>query len=319
MRNQITNFLKRNSQFLAVFAFTALLFTSCETDEFTEFEAFADTDFVLGKEYRDPYAVESMQEIVDEIAASESRHAEYAKKFTVEATHYYYKFMPKNQEQVDLLIEMHYDQSYYPRNHTIEKHGTYYNEPGKPLDTPPYMYTVLQKGEKLPIGVEYELISELFLPLKYYDLSGIHIDEDDVTAGQRVSKKTAKNFENESFLKDLETKSYQASGLSNESVEVIFHFGDGYDSAFALPIVGEQVTVYFERFVGDNYCVPEYYFTLITDESGEVRFYAPQNQRFRLAVNFERKNCENEPKKDEEIAYQVKSSRLVQNVFFDCE
>ena len=49
MKNQATNFLKNKIKFLAIFAFTAMLITSCETDELTEYKEYADTDYVLGK------------------------------------------------------------------------------------------------------------------------------------------------------------------------------------------------------------------------------------------------------------------------------
>lgn len=52
----------------------------------------------------------------------------------------------------------------YPLDYEIVQNGSFYREPNLPENQPTPQYCAVEVGKKLPEGVQYELLSELFIP-----------------------------------------------------------------------------------------------------------------------------------------------------------
>lgn len=86
----------------------------------------------------------------------------------IQPTHYYVKFHPRSSEELDLLVQdstiIWYD---IPLDYEIEEYGSYYHDPSIPDSLPTFQYASIEVA-KWPavstIGVDYEILSELFIP-----------------------------------------------------------------------------------------------------------------------------------------------------------
>ncbi|AUS06911.1 hypothetical protein [Pseudotamlana carrageenivorans] len=87
------------------------------------------------------------------------------KDIEITTTHLYLRFKPKNQEELNILAIdstlVLYD---YPLDYEITEIGYYYRDPEVSDDQPTYQYCAIPVDKKLPKGVEYELIANLFIP-----------------------------------------------------------------------------------------------------------------------------------------------------------
>lgn len=131
----------------------------------TEANRVTDGMTVLGGQLENPYSVENMRNALRHLAlATRSGITEDA----IRTTHYYVKFKPKNQQELD-LIKQDSTINWYdiPLDYEIEQYGTYYHDPSVPDTLPTYQYAsieVAKWAEVERIGVNYEILSELFIP-----------------------------------------------------------------------------------------------------------------------------------------------------------
>jgi hypothetical protein len=82
----------------------------------------------------------------------------------IETTHYYIRFLPKNEEEFDLLKEdtslILYD---IPLDFEIEVQGVYYHDPELPDTAVTWQYCAVTIDKELP-DVFYEKIADLYIP-----------------------------------------------------------------------------------------------------------------------------------------------------------
>lgn len=157
-----------------LFLLVILFLCSCQKEDVsmqkvppTSEENIAQTDgmTILGRQLENPYSVESMRKALRNLApATRSGMTDDA----IQTTHYYVKFNPKNQQELD-LIKQDSTINWYdiPLDYEIEQYGTYYHDPSVPDTLPTYQYASIEVAkwpEVKGTGVNYEILSELFIP-----------------------------------------------------------------------------------------------------------------------------------------------------------
>ena len=132
----------------------------------------------LGKQLENPYSVQNMKKAWETLNQNGRTSGENVE---ITTTHLYIRFKPKNEDELSILKRdstlVLYD---YPLDYKIEQTGDFYHDPEVPINQPTYQYSAVTVDEKLPRGVEYELLAELFIP----DEEG---DEDKNTNGRIAS------------------------------------------------------------------------------------------------------------------------------------
>lgn len=148
---------------------------SCITDGMT----------VLGEQLENPYSVANMRRAMANLAPMTRSGVD---EDDITTTHYYVKFHPQSDEELDILLQDSTINFYdIPLDYEIEEYGTYYHDPSIPDSLPTYQYASIpaDKWEKVKdIAVDYEILSDLFIPDEYSD------DAEDVTtrSGQKMSE-----------------------------------------------------------------------------------------------------------------------------------
>ncbi|MEC7772554.1 MAG: hypothetical protein VX798_15325 [Bacteroidota bacterium] len=174
-----TNF---NHFFAVILIGTMLL--SCEkensppTDQNTDAQI-EETDsrsVVLDEELEIPYTVENMQTALDNLLFNlkgRSKHSKLAKTFKDEEgievlpSHYYYRFLPKDSLEHDLLVNDTILQvSNVPLHYEIEEEGDFYDDPELEGDESPdgfsYLYAVIPYDYPIPGKVHSELLDNYY-------------------------------------------------------------------------------------------------------------------------------------------------------------
>lgn len=114
----------------------------------------------LGKKLENPYSVETMTQALKNISSRINTD-----DLIIEKTHYYVKFSPQNEDELNLLKQDTTLVLYnYPLDVEIIKEGDYYHDPSLPQDQPTYQYASVEVNHDLPKSVKYEILSELYIP-----------------------------------------------------------------------------------------------------------------------------------------------------------
>ena len=107
------------------------------------------------------YTLPNMQTRLDSVLEARGISARHL----LTPTHYYYRFSPKNKEELDIL---HDDTTLtlfdYPMDRDVVVEGQRYHDPAVPPNQPTYQYTVLPVGQAVPANIEHEILKELFFP-----------------------------------------------------------------------------------------------------------------------------------------------------------
>ena len=120
---------------------------------------------VLGQQFENPYSVENMRKALENLSPKTRAGIT---DMDIQPTHYYVKFHPRSAEELDILAQdstiIWYE---IPLDYEIEEYGGYYHDPTIPDSLPTYQYASIEVA-KWPavsnIGVEYEILSDLFIP-----------------------------------------------------------------------------------------------------------------------------------------------------------
>ena len=131
----------------------------------------------LGEKLQIPYTVENMQKAWDNI----NSNARVTEDVDIQTTHLYIKFIPKNEQELEILKDdstlILYD---YPLDYEIAEGGVYYRDPSIPEGQPTPQYCAVKVNKILPQRVEYELLAELFIPDDYSDEENARLASDDL-------------------------------------------------------------------------------------------------------------------------------------------
>jgi len=124
----------------------------------------------LGKKLENPYSVENMKKAWENLKSSQANGRISGDDLEITITHLYIRFKPKNEDELAILQRDSTLILYtYPLDYEIEQTGDFYHDPEIPVGQPTYQYCAVEVDEKLPEGVEYETLAELFIPDEYSD------------------------------------------------------------------------------------------------------------------------------------------------------
>lgn len=116
----------------------------------------------LVRKLENPYSVVNMQRAYDNLKKSNARIS--LEGLEVGATHLYIKFKPQSNRELEILKD---DSSLvlysYPMDYEITQ-GSYYHDPSIPDSLPTYQYCSVPVGKKLPKGIDYEILENLYIP-----------------------------------------------------------------------------------------------------------------------------------------------------------
>ena len=145
-------------------AFMLTFMSGCYKDDATSNETTETTDplteTVLGDKLENPYTVENMQKAYDEL---QEEGATMSTKSSVEitTTDYYVRFLPANDEELQILENDSLNLFPYPLDYEIEEEGDYYSD-GDTTEGQWY-YTSVPVDYNFP-DIKYEILADLFLP-----------------------------------------------------------------------------------------------------------------------------------------------------------
>lgn len=125
----------------------------------------------LGKELNDPYSLENMTSAFENLKNQNKLKSAGTKSMKIESTHLYVRFLPKDENELNELMDdstlLLFD---YPLHYEIKKQGHYYHDPEIPEDKPTWLYTVVPINYDFP-KIKYELIYKCYFPEKDADTS----------------------------------------------------------------------------------------------------------------------------------------------------
>lgn len=113
---------------------------------------------VLGRKLDDPYTVSNVEKAIKSVYPTK------ADQISLEPTDIYIRFLPKNEEQYERLMEtglLFYD---HPIDYQILKEGDYYHDPDLAEDKITWQYTVMPSHYVCPFGITYEVLDECYIP-----------------------------------------------------------------------------------------------------------------------------------------------------------
>jgi len=158
--------------FLTAFIIISALFiTSCLND-FDELQSANENSILeennsfLGKKLENPYSIENMKKALENIKGN------FNNKSTISTTHYYIRYLPANEEELDLIKSDTLVEWYsYPLDYEINENSeeTSYHDPSIPENQPTWQYTAIPVYHPIFEEVEYEILEELYIPEKLDD------------------------------------------------------------------------------------------------------------------------------------------------------
>lgn len=127
---------------------------------------------ILGKQLENPYSVENMTKALEELKAGNELKSTSTEGIEIETTHLYVRFLPKNEQELDLLKQDTTLDIYdYPLDHEILTGGVSYHDPSLPDTVITWQYTVVSPDYQFP-EIEREILAEMFI---------LEEDEDSIT------------------------------------------------------------------------------------------------------------------------------------------
>ena len=120
---------------------------------------------ILGKQLENPFSVDNMERALNTLQRTERQATSIPSQIRINTTHQYIKLILK--DSVDLFkIEadttlVAYD---HPLDYEIVQNGDFYHDPEVPSNQPTPHYAAIRVGQTLPEGVQYKVLSDLYLP-----------------------------------------------------------------------------------------------------------------------------------------------------------
>ena len=139
-------------------------FAACQKEPEVQPEvSVTNTKAVVGEKLKDPYSVENMRLAY----ATLKSQAKTTVELDIQATHYYVKFKPKNELELNILkTDSTLDLYPYPLDHEILNIDASYHDPSLPDEVPTYQYAAIPLNKLSELKVDFEIIKELYLPME---------------------------------------------------------------------------------------------------------------------------------------------------------
>ncbi len=176
---------------------------------------------VLGEKFDNPYSVENMRSVYNEMVQTRSD----AENITIDVTDWYVRFLPKDSAEYKLLTEeLDLELFDYPLDHDVLTEGTGYHDPSIPEGQITWQYTTVKPGFQFPSSVKYEVLDECFIPRD----EDTGTDSDDANAETRSQEA---DFMGELEYRALEKVGYirclEKKGLIPAGTRGLFSFLSG--------------------------------------------------------------------------------------------
>ena len=154
---------------------TALVLASCTGREYPNWnlpvnveEGFSHDLIVLGEQLQDPYSVDIISKAVSAVAGSG--------RAAVEPTDYYVRFLPKDEAQMQVLIDRGVELIDHPLDYRIVREGDWYHDPSVPEGEITWQYAVVPVSFDFPRNIRYERLDECYIPEHAPSTKGDGID-----------------------------------------------------------------------------------------------------------------------------------------------
>lgn len=126
-------------------------------------------NMVLGRKLENPYSVENMRKAFALLSPQAKSGIGQDAEEVIQTTHYYIKFKPQNEQELDLLkCDSNLILYPYPLDYEILVYGEYH-DPEVPASQPTYQYASVVVGHPLPTEVAWEKLADLYIPDEYGD------------------------------------------------------------------------------------------------------------------------------------------------------
>lgn len=112
---------------------------------------------VLGEQLPDPYSVGNMTK------AYEALYSAAAGRSPIQATDFYVRFLPKDEAQMQLLLDMGLQLLDHPLDYRIVREGDWYHDPSIPDNAFTWQYAVVPVDFEFPLGVRFERLEDCYL------------------------------------------------------------------------------------------------------------------------------------------------------------
>ena len=112
---------------------------------------------VLGDKLDDPYSVTNVE------AAVRSVYPEKSGRVDIKATDIYVRFLPRNEEEYDALVNAGLVLMDHPLDYEIVRDGDYYHDPDLSESEITWQYAVVSPEFEYPEGIEYEVLDKCYI------------------------------------------------------------------------------------------------------------------------------------------------------------
>ncbi len=124
-----------------------------------------DDPIVLNTQLPNPYTLPNMQQAYNTL---------YGSGVILKATNSYVRFKPINVEQLAILEDSaELELQDYPMDYGLVQDGDYYQNPNIGTEEIPWLYTVVPKFYAPPAGIQFEIITQLYIPTDDLLLEGM--------------------------------------------------------------------------------------------------------------------------------------------------
>lgn len=115
-----------------------------------------DDPIVLGQQLNNPYTVTNMQQAYLQLYGSDA---------PLSATNLYVRFKPANTDQLGYLTDSStLELQDYPMDYEVVQDGDFYQDPALGTEDIGWLYTVVAASYTPPSGIQYQVLSQLYLP-----------------------------------------------------------------------------------------------------------------------------------------------------------
>jgi hypothetical protein len=115
-----------------------------------------DSAIVLGSQLTNPYTIANMQQAYKLL---------YGLNKTLLPTNLYVKFKPTSSQQLAILGDScNLELQDYPMDYEVLQDGDYYQDPTLGTEDIPWVYSVVPVGYVPPSGIQYQIITQLYIP-----------------------------------------------------------------------------------------------------------------------------------------------------------
>jgi hypothetical protein len=115
-----------------------------------------DEEVILSNQLPNPYTVSNMQQAYNIL---------YGPGQTLAANYKYVRFKPANTDELVILQETEdLELQDYPMDYAITQDGDYYQDPNLGIEDISWLYSVVPIDYTPPVGIQYEILSALYIP-----------------------------------------------------------------------------------------------------------------------------------------------------------